>query len=324
MTYIENKTENLEKNPKISVITLTYNRAVLLPRAVKSVLNQTFSDFELIIVNNASTDNTEEVVRNFRDRRIVYKRNIENKPLGGKNMGLDAAQGKYVVFLDDDDEFLPGALETISAKFEELGPKGVNIIWFDGIDAESGKFTGFGIREEGYVAYQDYLCGKITGDYQIVMAKAVIGNNRFSPDSWAGLLSTLLFKLHRDNKAFHVPKTIIKAYRQHGQSRVSDPGASLLKFMPQIISTSKAFLEEYGAEIKSCCPAVYGKNQALLGFYQILHGEKIEGRNNLRKSFKFIFSLKYCFLFLVSFILSKNQIKFLYLKFFKLKQALKS
>jgi len=321
MVYIENKIENLEKSPKISVITLTYNRAKLLPRAINSVLNQTFSDFELIVVNNASTDNTEEVIKNFNDKRIVYKKNKENKPLGGKNMGLDAARGKYVIFLDDDDEFLPDALETISTKFAELSPKGVKILWFDGIDAESGKYTGFGIREEGYVSYEDNLCGKITGDYQMAMDRDAIGNNRFNPNFWAGMLNMLWLKLYRDNKAFHIPKIIIKAYREHGGSRISNPEASLLKYMPQIILTSEAFLKEYGEEIRRCCPKVYGQNQALLGFYQILNGEKIEGRNNIRKSFKFVFSLKYRLLFLISFFLNKNQIKSFYLKFFKIKQT---
>ena len=72
---IENSIENFDKIPKISVIILTYNRDKLLPRTIKSVLDQTFSDFELIIVNNGATDNTEKVIKSFNDKRVkIYKR----------------------------------------------------------------------------------------------------------------------------------------------------------------------------------------------------------------------------------------------------------
>lgn len=113
-------------NPSISVIMPTYNRAHLIGRAIGSVLQQTFDDFELIVVDDGSTDNTEEVIRAFDDDRIVYIRCDENRGnAAARNVGLRKARGKYITFLDSDDEFMPGLLDEvyrlISKSDEQVG-----------------------------------------------------------------------------------------------------------------------------------------------------------------------------------------------------------
>jgi glycosyltransferase involved in cell wall biosynthesis len=100
-------------NPKVSVIIPTYNRANLLPRAIKSVLNQTFQDFELIVVDDGSTDNTRKVVEEFQkgDSRVKYFYKENGGPGSARNFGLKNAKGNFVIFLDSDDMFLPYILE---------------------------------------------------------------------------------------------------------------------------------------------------------------------------------------------------------------------
>jgi glycosyltransferase involved in cell wall biosynthesis len=92
--------------PKVSVITPTYNRADMLGQAIQSVLDQDFTDWELIIVDDGSRDNTREVVAGFADPRIRYIYQ-ENKGLpAARNTGIRNAQGQYIAFLDSDDLFL--------------------------------------------------------------------------------------------------------------------------------------------------------------------------------------------------------------------------
>jgi len=103
----------MNKNPTVSVIIPTYNRAHLVARAIQSVLDQTYQDFELIIVDDGSTDNTEEVIKGFqqKDSRIIYLEHDQNK--GGsaaRNTGIKASRGEYIAFLDSDDECLPEKL----------------------------------------------------------------------------------------------------------------------------------------------------------------------------------------------------------------------
>ncbi|MCK4792141.1 MAG: glycosyltransferase family 2 protein [Desulfobacteraceae bacterium] len=96
----------------VSVIIPTYNRAHLIRRAIESVLNQTCQDFEIIVIDDGSIDDTKEVIESFNDERILYIRHNRNK--GGaaaRNTGIQAAKGEYIAFQDSDDEWLPEKLE---------------------------------------------------------------------------------------------------------------------------------------------------------------------------------------------------------------------
>jgi glycosyltransferase involved in cell wall biosynthesis len=98
--------EKVSKEPLVSVCMITYNRAAFLPEAIESVLKQTFTDWELIIVDDVSTDNTKEVVEKYglQDSRIKYYSNKEHlKISASRNYSLSLAQGKYVAILDSDD-----------------------------------------------------------------------------------------------------------------------------------------------------------------------------------------------------------------------------
>ncbi|XVH33851.1 glycosyltransferase family 2 protein (plasmid) [Haloferacaceae archaeon DSL9] len=98
--------------PTASVIVPTYNRADALPRTIDSVLAQTFEDLELIVVDDASSDNTKNVVESYDDPRITFLSHETNQ--GGsaaRNTGIEHATGEYIAFLDSDDEWLPQKLE---------------------------------------------------------------------------------------------------------------------------------------------------------------------------------------------------------------------
>jgi glycosyltransferase involved in cell wall biosynthesis len=105
--------------PTISVILTTFNRAQLVGEAIDSVLCQTFTDFELIVVDDGSTDRTEEAVRSFADPRIKYIWQANKGLPAARNTGIEAAAGDYIAFLDDDDLFLPEKLSLQIAKVAE-------------------------------------------------------------------------------------------------------------------------------------------------------------------------------------------------------------
>ncbi len=98
----------MNKMPLVSIIMPTYNRSDLLPRAIASVLNQTYENWELLIIDDNSTDDTINLVSKFKqkDVRIKYIKNSRAKgPSGGRNVGLINARGTYFAFLDSDDEW---------------------------------------------------------------------------------------------------------------------------------------------------------------------------------------------------------------------------
>jgi len=95
--------------PLVSVIIPTYNREKLISKAINSVIKQNYSDWEIIIVDDRSTDHTKELIEEFirSDSRIKYYINQRNKgPGGARNYGIEQASGEYIAFLDSDDEWL--------------------------------------------------------------------------------------------------------------------------------------------------------------------------------------------------------------------------
>jgi glycosyltransferase involved in cell wall biosynthesis len=141
--------------PKVSVVIPTYNRPQFVRSAITSVLNQTFQDFEIIVVDDASTDNTPEVVSGFNDTKIKYIRHEINK--GGsaaRNTGIRTSSAEYIAFLDDDDEWLPDKLkkqvELLNISSPNVG--GVYTGFFK-INKASGKIIGQSIPlgEGGFI-----------------------------------------------------------------------------------------------------------------------------------------------------------------------------
>ena len=98
--------------PFFSIIIPTYNRAHLLPKAIESVVGQSFTDWELIIVDDGSTDNTQETISSIEDDRIryIYQENSERS--AARNNGINNSTGKWICFLDSDDYYLKNHLET--------------------------------------------------------------------------------------------------------------------------------------------------------------------------------------------------------------------
>ena len=130
----------MRDTPKVSAIITTYNRACLLPRAVSSVLSQTYDDYEVIIVDDCSTDDTQQVVDAITDSRIRHIRHEVNKGVSAaRNTGIANARGEYIAFLDDDDEWLPTRLAKQSALMDAAPPKvGFVYGWMDAVYGPSG------------------------------------------------------------------------------------------------------------------------------------------------------------------------------------------
>lgn len=120
--YASFNTEGENASPKVSVIIATFNREYLIGETIESILNQSFADFELIVVSDGSTDNTEALVYSINDPRIKFlKQPNSGRPACPRNYGIREARGKYVAFCDDDDIWLPNKLEKQLFFFAEKG-----------------------------------------------------------------------------------------------------------------------------------------------------------------------------------------------------------
>ena len=108
-------------NPRFSIVIPSYNRKVELLSAIGSVLNQTYQDFEIVIVDDGSDDGTEEAIKALDDNRIQYiKHEKRSGANAARNTGIQSASGAYISFLDSDDVFLSHKLSRISEEIEKF------------------------------------------------------------------------------------------------------------------------------------------------------------------------------------------------------------
>jgi len=106
------------KNPLVSVIIPTYNSAKYIEEALESVFKQTLQDFEIIVVDDGSTDGTGEILKDYSDRiKYIFQKN--SGPASARNKGIKIARGEYIAFLDADDLWMPTKLEKQVAMFDK-------------------------------------------------------------------------------------------------------------------------------------------------------------------------------------------------------------
>tara|TARA_B100000315_G_C14546587_1_gene573541 strand:+ start:308 stop:1222 length:915 start_codon:yes stop_codon:yes gene_type:complete len=142
---------------EISVIIPTYKRPILLKRAIKSVLNQNYSDFELLIINDDIQDEKPvlNLIQYLNDSRIKFYNNTRKKGANGaRNTGILASKGKYICFLDDDDEWLPEKLGKQLLKFRLLDHNTWGAVYCGRFNWNNKKWFPSGNLLEGNLQYK--------------------------------------------------------------------------------------------------------------------------------------------------------------------------
>ena len=299
-----------ERSPTVSVIIPTHNRAHLVGRAIRSVLNQTYQDFEIIVVDDGSIDTTEKVVRRFDDDRIRYIRHGENK--GGsaaRNTGIKAAKGKYIAFLDSDDEWLPEKLEKQTRAFENEDLQvGVVYAKFVNIN-ENGESLDKNVAKcEGF-AFRQLLSSNRVGTVSSVMVRSecfqkVGGFDETLPscqdwDMW--------LRLARHYKFHFIPEVLVKYFKQHEPRIGTNPEA--------VIAGRKAIFRKFQTDIENQGRGVKAKHYFRLGSYLCHFGRMKEGRQNLLQALLMCpWSPKYFIYFFASILGKRTYLKLAQIK----------
>lgn len=157
--------------PTVTVVIPTYNRANYLPRAIDSVLDQTFTDFEVIVVDGPSTDDTPDIVRGYEDDRLRYIRFEEKQGANAaRNAGIRAAEGKFISFLDSDDAFHPRNLEVTTNRLQHAPPECAGV-FTSFTYLEDGEIVNVSYATEGQVSYEE-LQENPVGGYSAILLRA--------------------------------------------------------------------------------------------------------------------------------------------------------
>lgn len=211
--------------PRVSVIVPTYNRAHMLTEAIDSILGQTFGDFELIVVDDFSLDNTEDAIKSYADKRIRCFKNQSNRIIAAnRNYGISKAQGEYIAFCDDDDLWYPEKLEKCLEVFEQ--DKDIILVCHDEEVVRDGKT----IRVSTYGPYVEpmyynlLLKGNCLGTSTVVVAKEAllrVGGFDENPDFVGVEDYDLWVRLALMGK-FYFLHEILSEYRLHDSRYSSD------------------------------------------------------------------------------------------------------
>ena len=208
----------LQPVPQVSIIMPCRNGAKTIADAIRSVQRQTFSDWELVVVDDRSTDKSAEIVRQFaqEDPRVILLRN--ERPTGfpatPRNVGIEAARGRYIAFLDCDDEWLSTKL---ARQLPLFSTRNVAVVFSHyGKMDEMGVFHVDSIHAPTFVSYDRLLngncIGNLTGTYDTAVVGKVLQKETHHEDylMWLGILSKGFFAINTN--------TVEAIYRESGGS----------------------------------------------------------------------------------------------------------
>lgn len=260
------------KHPFITILTSTYNRASLLPRLFDSLLRQTSKDFEWIVVDDGSTDDTREVVANLKEKcggafpmGYVYKAN------GGKhmaiNIGAERARGELLFIADSDDLLTDDALETVENSWHDISDD-KSFAGIAGLDItmDTCEVIGSGLPQEHIdcnaidIRYRHH----VTGDMKEVFRTEVLrefpfpefAGERFCPEQLVWFRMARRYRLRYINKPIYIAD-----YQPNGitagitRARMRNPSASMLTY----------------AELTECPVPFLVKVKAAINFWRFWH-----------------------------------------------------
>lgn len=240
-----------EETHMVSIIMSAYNRAATLPRAVRSVLSQTHGDWELIIVDDGSTDATPTVLAGLVDPRIrVYSHPQNRGVTAAKNTGLDHIGGEWFTTLDSDDEITPDALAVM---LDCAGQTGADAITCNCLDSTTGRLTGSGPQTDGWLTPEE--TARCRGEFWGLTQTTLLGNLRFS-ERLPGYEDTLWLMINRRARRYYLHKAL-RIYHTEGVDRVTKSGSAAGLLRKVEVFTALGRERSYLRELKRVDPSGY-------------------------------------------------------------------
>jgi glycosyltransferase involved in cell wall biosynthesis len=256
-----------------------YNRERFIARAVSSCLKQDFRDFEIIVVDDGSTDGSVDVVKSLKDPRIELICHNFNRGVGpARNTGVDAATGEWVVFLDSDDELLPGSLSVIYKRSTEVD-QNISRLQFMG-RLDTGEVSPDPPLKNEFWDYVEYLtwmevCNCRRQDTMPVVRRRTFKQVRFYDDRTLEGLYHLNFM--KQFNARSLPD-VVALYHQDAENQLTKPNmCRALQDAQNQALTGDLLLEKHGEALKQYAPRIYEKHISGLATLWFLSGNRMKG-----------------------------------------------
>lgn len=210
----------MKNNPKISVLMPVYNGEKYLKESIESVLEQTFTDFEFIIINDGSTDSSVDIIKKYQqdDSRILLLNNQKEKGIvGALNTGLEAVKGKYIARMDSDDINLPYRFEKQASFLDSHSDVVVCGTWVELIGTHSGKIWRLA-EDHDVIKCTMLFCGSITHPTVMIRSNFFVDNRIFYDNDYLFAEDYELWTRIIDKGKFANIPEILLNYRTHNEN----------------------------------------------------------------------------------------------------------
>lgn len=271
----------MSRSPFFSVVVPAFNRATTIRRALDSVLEQSDSDFELLVVDDASTDQTSAVVAGYSDSRIELLRHPQNRgPCPARNTAIARARGRWCVMLDSDFELLPGALAALRTRAARAPDDVVNLAarcrWSDGTLSPVPVLPDAPLD---YGAYLRWISGLTVSEYLNCVRRTALDVVRY-PDSraWESEFHLGLARLGRIDVAAEplvlvhtdAPNRLTTAVGRDAVSRLIEDAADKL-------ASFETVLREHGSALQRHAPDEHERMLLRVAQHAFLAGRRGRG-----------------------------------------------
>jgi glycosyltransferase involved in cell wall biosynthesis len=240
------------KKPFFSIITPSYNRGYIIEKTIQSVLEQTFSDWEMIIIDDGSNDNTKDIVETYieKDSRIYFYSLKENKgPNIARNFASEKANGEWLVFLDSDDSLTDNALEIAYEYIKKLNK--VYFFIFNCQDLDGN--IPINIKNyEGYIDYKDFLCCKIKGEALPIVRKDCFLEIKFEENIRGGEAIAWIKFLKKYGSGYFSNK-VLRIYNNKLEDRLSIKKRN----SQRLYQVYQQFLKNFKNDLIKTCPSCF-------------------------------------------------------------------
>lgn len=213
-------------NEKVSVIITSYNREDMICTAIESVVNQTYKNIEIIVVDDYSKDNTKEIVNSYINRHseanIKFLINEQNMGANySRNRGVENSTGKYISFLDDDDEYYPTKIEEQVSLMKKYNDKAIVYCGFN-ICRKNEQVAQTKLKYEGNVL-NELLKSNFLGTPSIILLKSIFQKFGFDNSFPSCQDWDLMTRLATENKFYHTNSILVKVNLHENESISSGP-----------------------------------------------------------------------------------------------------
>ncbi len=265
--------------PTVSVVLPTYNRAHLLPRAIESVLAQTYTDFELIVVDDGSRDDTPDVMARYTDPRVRYVRYEPNQGANhARNVGVREARARFVAFQDSDDDWFPEKLARNMAVFETAGPE-VGVVYSGYWKYTDANDTRIYIplpwvkQREGWV-HEELLRNNFVTTQSAVVRRECFDRSGYWLEGLAGKQEWELFlRISRDYQFRYIDEPLLNS--RYDATGISENRMGIYCSMERILELHH---DDFAAH-----PEILAEHYVRLGLQYARAGDFAKGRDYLRR-----------------------------------------